>query len=86
MMTDIEGIMYDRNDPDSLIAKLTVAEAEELMEQRVISGGMIPKVRCCIDALNDGVGAAVIIDGRVPHATLMEILTDEGAGTLIVKE
>ena len=56
------------------------------MEQRVISGGMIPKVRCCIDALNDGVGAAVIIDGRVPHATLMEILTDEGAGTLIVKE
>lgn len=86
MMTDIEGIMRDREDPDSLISKLTVQEAEQLMDERVISGGMIPKVRCCIDALNEGVRAAVIIDGRVPHATLMEILTDEGAGTMIAKE
>ena len=86
MMTDIEGIMTDKDDPNSLIPKLTVSEAEKLMEQRIISGGMIPKVSCCIDALNDGVKAAVIIDGRVPHATLMEILTDEGAGTLISKE
>ena len=86
MMTDIEGIMTDKDDPNSLIPKLTVSEAEKLMDQRIISGGMIPKVSCCIDALNDGVKAAVIIDGRVPHATLMEILTDEGAGTLISKE
>ena len=86
MMTDIEGIMRDRDNPDSLISNLTVKQAEELMEERIISGGMIPKVNCCIDALNEGVKAAVIIDGRVPHATLMEILTDEGAGTLITKE
>lgn len=86
MMTDIEGIMRDRDNPDSLISNLTVKQAEELMEERIISGGMIPKVTCCIDALNEGVKAAVIIDGRVPHATLMEILTDEGAGTLITKE
>ncbi|MDO4414462.1 MAG: acetylglutamate kinase [Erysipelotrichaceae bacterium] len=86
MMTDIEGIMKDRDDPDSLISSLSIKEAEELMEQRVISGGMIPKVTCCTDALNEGVKAAVIIDGRVPHAVLMEILTDEGAGTMITKE
>ena len=85
MMTDIEGIMRDKDDPESLIPELTISDAEKLMEERVISGGMIPKVTCCIDALNEGVGAAVIIDGRVPHATLMEILTDEGAGTLITK-
>lgn len=86
MMTDIEGIMKDRNDPDSLIPSLTIAQAEQLMEEGIISGGMIPKVRCCTDALNEGVRAAVIIDGRVPHAVLMEILTDEGAGTLFTKE
>lgn len=86
MMTDIEGIMHDRDNPDSLIPQLSIAQAEKLMEDRVISGGMIPKVRCCVDALNEGVKAAVIIDGRVPHATLMEILTDEGAGTMITKE
>ena len=85
MMTDIEGIMRDKDDPESLIPELTISDAEKLMDERVISGGMIPKVTCCIDALNEGVGAAVIIDGRVPHATLMEILTDEGAGTLITK-
>ena len=86
MMTDIEGIMKDRNDPDSLIPSLSIAQAQQLIEEGVISGGMIPKVRCCVDALNEGVKAAVIIDGRVPHATLMEILTDEGAGTMITKE
>ncbi len=86
MMTDIEGIMRDREDPDSLISSLTIEEAEQLTKEGVISGGMIPKVRCCTDALNEGVKAAVIIDGRVPHAVLMEILTDEGAGTLFTKE
>lgn len=86
MMTDIEGIMRNREDPDSLISSLTIEEAEQLTKEGVISGGMIPKVRCCTDALNEGVKAAVIIDGRVPHAVLMEILTDEGAGTLFTKE
>ena len=86
MMTDIEGIRKDRDDPATLIPELTVSEAEEMIKSGEISGGMIPKVRCCIDALNDGVKATVIIDGRVPHATLMEILTDEGAGTMFRKD
>ena len=86
MMTDIEGIRKDREDPSTLIPELTASEAEEMIKSGEISGGMIPKVRCCIDALNDGVKATVIIDGRVPHATLMEILTDEGAGTMFRKD
>ena len=86
MMTDIEGIMKDKNDPSSLIRRISIKEAENLIGSGVISGGMIPKVRCCIDALKEGVNASVIIDGRVPHATLMEILTDEGAGTMFRKD
>ena len=83
MMTDISGIMRDKDDPDSLISELTVPEAQELCQNGVVQGGMIPKVECCIDALEHGVKAVVIIDGRVPHALLMEILTNEGAGTMI---
>ena len=83
MMTDIEGIMKDREDTGSLIPELNVEEAEQMIADGTVSGGMIPKVRCCIDALKAGVKASVIIDGRVPHATLMEILTNEGAGTMI---
>lgn len=83
MMTDISGIMRDKDDPDSLIQELTVSEAQELCQNDVVQGGMIPKVECCIDALEHGVKAVVIIDGRVPHALLMEILTNEGAGTMI---
>ncbi len=83
MMTDISGIMRDKDDPDSLISELTVSEAQELCQNGVVQGGMIPKVECCIDALEHGVKAVVIIDGRVPHALLMEILTNEGAGTMI---
>ncbi len=83
MMTDISGIMRDKDDPDSLIQELTVPEAQELCQNGVVQGGMIPKVECCIDALEHGVKAVVIIDGRVPHALLMEILTNEGAGTMI---
>ncbi len=86
MMTDIEGIMKDKDDLTSLIPELTVSKAEEMIQSGAISGGMIPKVRCCIDALNEGVNATVIIDGRVPHAILMEILTDEGAGTMFRKD
>ncbi|MCR5042339.1 MAG: acetylglutamate kinase [Clostridia bacterium] len=86
MMTDISGILRDRDDPDSLIPELTVRQAAELREQGIISGGMIPKVECCVNAVNAGVESVVILDGRVPHAILMEMLTDEGAGTLVHKE
>jgi acetylglutamate kinase len=83
MMTDIGGIMRDRDDPDSLIRTLTVGEAGGLEESGIISGGMIPKVNCCIDAIKHGVKKVIILDGRVPHATLVELLTDEGAGTMV---
>lgn len=82
-MTDIHGIMRDKDDPSSLIKALSIKEAEELFEQGIISGGMIPKVECCIDAIRNGVRKVFVLDGRVPHALLLEILTDEGAGTMI---
>ena len=83
MMTDIEGVLSDKNDPDTLIPELTAAQAEELKKTGVIAGGMIPKVDCCIDAIRHGVKNVVIMDGRVPHSILMELLTDEGAGTMV---
>ena len=84
MMTDIDGILMDKNDPTTLIPHMTITEADKLKQDGVISGGMIPKVECCIDAINHGVENVVIMDGRVPHSILMEILTDEGAGTMIM--
>ena len=75
----------DRNDPSTLIPKLTIPETVKLFENNVIAGGMIPKVECCIDAILRGVESAIIMDGRVPHSILMEILTDEGAGTMVVR-
>ena len=86
LMTDIEGILRDRNDCNSLISLIDIKEAEELTKQGVISGGMIPKVECCLEALNHGVDKVTIMDGRVPHSLLLEMLTDEGAGTMVVKE
>ena len=83
MLTDIAGILRDRNDPASLIPAITIDEARQLREGGVISGGMIPKVECCIDAIHRGVKNAIIMDGRIPHSILMEILTDEGAGTMV---
>lgn len=83
MLTDIAGILRDRNDPASLIPAITIDEARQLREDGVISGGMIPKVECCIDAIHRGVKNAIIMDGRIPHSILMEILTDEGAGTMV---
>ena len=85
MMTDIAGVLRDRNDPSTLIPKLTIKEAVDLFETDVISGGMIPKVECCIDAIHRGVKSAIIMDGTVPHSILMEILTDEGAGTMFIQ-
>ena len=84
MMTDIAGSLRDKDDPSTLIPSITIEEAEELFEQGVISGGMIPKVDCCIEALHRGVKNVIIMDGRVPHSILMELLTDEGAGTMVM--
>lgn len=84
MMTDIAGILRDKDDPSTLIPALTVSEARKLFDEGVISGGMIPKVDCCIEAIEKGVRHVVIMDGRVPHSILMELLTDEGAGTMVM--
>lgn len=82
LMTDIAGILKDKDDPSTLIREISIGEAEALYREGVISGGMIPKVNCCVDALHLGVKNVVILDGRVPHSILLELLTDEGAGTL----
>ena len=84
MMTDIAGILRDKDDPSTLIPALTVKEAKKLFDEGVISGGMIPKVDCCIEAIGKGVRHVVIMDGRVSHSILMELLTDEGAGTMVM--
>lgn len=84
MMTDIAGVLRDKDDVSTLIPEMSVAEAKELYAQGVISGGMIPKVDCCIEAIGRGVKNVVIMDGRTPHSILMELLTDEGAGTMVV--
>ncbi len=83
MMTDVAGILRDKNDPSTLIRELSVPEAVGLFQSGVIAGGMIPKVDCCIEAIGMGVEKVIIMDGRVPHAILMELLTDEGAGTMV---
>ncbi len=86
MMTDVAGILRDKDDPSTLIPKVTVSEAKMLYESGIVSGGMIPKVDCCIEAINAGVKNVTIMDGRIPHAILMELLTDEGAGTMVMGE
>ncbi len=83
MMTDIDGILRDKDDPTTLISKISISEARALYDEGVISGGMIPKVECCIEAINEGVNNVVILDGRVSHSILMELLTNEGAGTMV---
>lgn len=84
-MTDISGILKDPNDPSTLISEITAAQAEQLIADGTVSGGMIPKVQCCVNALNWGVQKVFIIDGTVSHAILMETLTDEGIGTMFIK-
>ena len=86
MMTDIDGILRDRDDPASLIPCIDIEEAVELFNTGVISGGMIPKVECCIDAVLRGVERVIVMDGRIPHSILMEILTNEGAGTMVMEK
>ncbi|MBO4472346.1 MAG: acetylglutamate kinase, partial [Clostridia bacterium] len=82
---DISGVLRDKDDPSTLIPEIRLAEAEELKKSGVISGGMIPKIDCCVTAIQKGVKRAIIMDGRVPHSILMELLTDEGSGTMFVE-
>ena len=84
-MTDIAGILRDKEDPSTLIPKVYVSDIPQLVNDNIISGGMIPKVDCCRDAIRKGVNKVFIIDGRVPHSLLIEILTDEGLGTMFVQ-
>ncbi len=84
MMTDIEGLLKDKDDPSTLIPTITIKEANELLDNGTIVGGMIPKIKCCIDAISHGVKNVTIMDGRIPHSILMELLTNEGAGTEVI--
>lgn len=83
-MTDIRGLLRDKDDEESLIPVVNVSEAPQLMSDGIISGGMIPKVDCCIEAVRQGVNKVFMIDGRVPHSILLEVLTDEGIGTMFI--
>ncbi len=84
-MSDIPGLLRDKDDPSTLIQRVFVSDAPELMHEGVISGGMIPKVNCCTQAIRMGVKKVFIIDGRVPHSILIETLTDEGIGTMFAE-
>ena len=86
LMTDIAGILKDKNDPSTLIPEIALSDVEGLFSSGIISAGMIPKVQCCVTAIKAGVKNVVIMDGRVPHSILMELLTNEGAGTLVKGE
>ncbi|MFB8787913.1 MAG: acetylglutamate kinase [Potamolinea sp.] len=84
LLTDTAGILKDYKDPSTLIPKASIQEARQLIETGIVAGGMIPKVSCCVRSLAQGVRAAHIIDGRIPHALLLEIFTDQGIGSMIV--
>ena len=85
LLTDTSGILKDRNDPTTLISKINQDEVLKLIQQGIIEGGMVPKTECCINALQKGVTAAHILDGRIPHALLLEVFTDLGIGTMVTK-
>lgn len=84
LMTDIAGLLRDKDDPSTLIPEVNVSEVPFLKMQGIISGGMIPKIDCCVEAVRRGVNKTVIIDGRVPHSILIEILSNEGIGTQFI--
>ncbi|GAB6158682.1 acetylglutamate kinase [Desulfotomaculum varum] len=84
ILTDVEGILADRNDQTSLLSTIKVEEIPALIERGIIQGGMMPKVECCINAIKGGVTTTHILDGRVPHAILLEVFTDQGIGTMVV--
>lgn len=85
VMSNINGVLKDKDDPDSLIKKITLSDAEALKKDGTIAGGMIPKVDCCTNAVKEGVKKVFIINGEIPHAILIELLTDEGLGTMFTK-
>ena len=85
LLTDVEGIFEDYSNKDSLISELKIGEVEEKIARGVISGGMIPKVECCVQALRSGVATTHILDGRIPHSILLEVFTDRGIGTMVLK-
>ncbi len=83
-MTDIKGVLRDKDDDSTLIPRINVSEVPSLVRQGIISGGMIPKTECCVEAIRRGVKKLFVIDGRVPHSILVEMLSDEGIGTMFV--
>ena len=83
LMTDIVGLLRDKDDESTLISSVCVSEAPQLMREGIISGGMIPKIECCVEAIRQGVNKVFILDGRVPHSLLIETLTNEGIGTML---
>ena len=85
ILTDVPGVLRDPNDPSTLIQRIHIDEIPALIEEGIISGGMIPKIETCVDALNNGVKSAHILDGRIKHTLLLEIFTKEGIGTMIYK-
>ena len=85
-LTDIEGVYKDPNDPATLISELQISEAKEFIEKGYIGGGMLPKLNNCIDAIENGVSRVHILDGRIPHCLLLEIFTNKGIGTAILKD
>lgn len=84
-LTDVEGILKDKDDPSSILRQLTLVEAENYIGDGTISGGMIPKAQCCMDGIRQGVQSVHILDGRLPHALLLEIFTNEGVGTMMTR-
>ncbi|MCI7711738.1 MAG: acetylglutamate kinase, partial [Clostridiales bacterium] len=86
LLTDVRGLLRDPHDEDTLIHVLHTYEVPELVAQGVISGGMIPKMQCCVDAIAGGVERVHILDGRIPHSILIELLSDEGIGTMLKRE
>lgn len=85
-LTDVEGILRDKDDPKTIIRRMNAREARELIAEGVIKGGMIPKVECCLDALDRGVRSVHVLDGRLPHSMLLEIFTARGIGSMITQE
>ena len=85
-LTDTDGILVDSHNQSTRIAKMDVGRAKELMDSGLIAGGMIPKMECCVDAIAGGVERVHILDGRIPHSILIELLSDEGIGTMLKKE
>lgn len=86
LLTDVEGIFVDQKDPSTLLSVIKTSEVPDLISKGIIAGGMIPKVECCVHALEHGVGRTHIIDGRILHSILLEVFTDKGVGTMVVKD